>query len=144
MQINARESTIRYLPRRQNHIADHPAESMTNQPHAESVPRAVGHSHVESALESGTAEAVLMLKSSSTDLDEPATTGTGTPEQAYKAVEDAPSSTTSSSTLVASLWANHSRLIMGAAFFCAMALVVLFSALVRDYLRLLRSRVASR
>ena len=108
------------------------------------MPRAVDHFHVEEALETGTAEAVLMLKSSSTDLDEPATTGTGTPEQAYKAVEDAPSSTTSSSTLVASLWANHSRLIMGGAFFCAMALVVFFSALVRDYLRLLRSRVASR
>ena len=48
------------------------------------MPPAVDHYHVEEALENGTSEAVLMLKSS-TDLDAlPATTG----EQAYTAAED--------------------------------------------------------
>ena len=88
------------------------------------MPRAVDHYHVEEALENGTSEAVLMLKSS-TDLDAlPTTTG----KQTYKAAED--ESGTSPVYSSNSIWAKHRRLIIGVVFLCAMALVTLFSALV--------------
>ena len=90
------------------------------------MPRAVDHFHVEEALETGTADAVLMLKSSSTDLDAlPA----ATEKQHYKAAED--ESGTSPANSLNFIWAKHRRLVIGVAFLCAMALVALFSALVR-------------
>jgi len=82
--------------------------------------RAVDHHHVEEALESGTAEAVLMLTTSATtDLDALPTTV----KQAYKAAEDNTGST--SPVSMKSFWAKHRRAIIGAAVFCTIFLVLL-------------------
>jgi hypothetical protein len=71
------------------------------------MPRAVDHFHVEEALETGTADAVLMLKSSSTDLDAlPA----ATEKQHYKAAED--ESGTSLANSLNFIWAKHRRLVI--------------------------------
>jgi hypothetical protein len=82
--------------------------------------RAVDHHHVEEALESGTAEAVLMLTTSpTTDQDALPTTV----KQAYKAAEDNTGST--SPVSMKSFWAKHRRAIIGAAVFCTIFLVLL-------------------
>ena len=82
--------------------------------------RAVDHHHVEEALESGTAEAVLMLTTSpTTDQDALPTTV----KQAYKAAEDNTGST--SPVSMKSFWTKHRRAIIGAAFFCTIFLVLL-------------------
>ena len=91
--------------------------------------RAVDHHHVEEALESGTAEAVLMLTTSATtDQDAlPTTTDLDalptTVKQAYKAAEDNTGST--SPVSMKSFWAKHRRAIIGAAVFCTIFLVLL-------------------
>ena len=85
------------------------------------MPRAVAHSHVEDALESGTAEAVLMLTTSSTDALPTTTDKEALP--IYKAAEDNSGST--SPVSMKSFWAKHRRAIIGAALFCTIFLVLL-------------------
>ena len=80
------------------------------------MPRAVDRYHVEPALESGSAGAVLMLKSSTDALPT-------TVKQACKAAEENSGST--SPVSMKSFWAKHRRAIIGAAFFCTIFLVLL-------------------